>query len=124
MVVTTPDRGLLDSEFRSKERDLKQMQKGKTLKARISAVRSMRNNTYHEYVPELLELVGTPSEPLELRVNAAECLGWFVHTPRRQEIIDTCRRIAADTDEEQLKEELIQTALRLESTVSVPNTKE
>lgn len=114
---------MLDSEFKSKERDLKQMQKGKTLKARISAVRSMRNNTYHEYVPELLELVGTPSEPLELRVNAAECLGWFVHTPRRQEIIDTCRRIAADTDEELLKEELIQTALRLESTVSVPNTK-
>ena len=115
---------MLDSEFRSKERDLKQMQKGKTLKARISAVRSMRNNTYHEYVPELLELVGTPSEPLELRVNAAECLGWFVHTPRRREIIDTCRRIAADTDEEPLKGELIQTALRLESTVSVPNTKE
>ena len=84
----------------------------------------MRNNTYHEYVPELLELVGTPSEPLELRVNAAECLGWFVHTPRRQEIIDTCRRIAAGTEEEPLKGELIQTALRLESTVSVPNTKE
>lgn len=121
--VLTDTQELLDAGFRQKERDIKQLQSGKTLKARISAIRSMRNNTYHEYVPELLKLVGTPSEPLELRVNAAECLGWFVHTPQRQEIIDTCRRLAADTSDKELKDELIQTALRLESTVSVPNTK-
>lgn len=112
----------LDRDFRMKERDLKQLHDGKTLAARISAVRSMRNNTYHEYVPELLQLLATPTEPLELRVNVAECLGWFVHTPRRVEIIDTCRRLAARTDEPSLKGELLQTALRLESTVSVPNT--
>lgn len=112
----------LDRDSRMKERDLKQLHGGKTLAARISAVRSMRNNTYHEYVPELLQLLATPSEPLELRVNVAECLGWFVHTPRRAEIISTCRRLAARTDEPSLKGELLQTALRLESTVSVPNT--
>ena len=112
---------MLDRSFRMKERDLKQLYDGKTLAARISAARSMRNNTYHEYVPELLQFVATPSEPLELRVNVAECLGWFVHTPRRAEIIDTCR-LAARTAEASLKDELLQTALRLESTVSVPNT--
>lgn len=112
----------IDQDFRMKERDLKQLYDGKTLAARISAARSMRNNTYHEYVPELLQLLATPSEPLELRVNVAECLGWFVHTPRRAEIIDTCRRLAARTAEASLKDELLQTALRLESTVSVPNT--
>lgn len=34
----------------------------------------MRNNTYHELVPELLKLVADASQPLELRVNTAECL--------------------------------------------------
>lgn len=52
----------------------------------------MRNNTYHELVPELLKLVADASQPLELRVNTAECLGWFAHTPRRAEIIDACGR--------------------------------
>lgn len=112
----------LERSFRLKERDLQQLRNGKTLAARISAVRSMRNNTYHEYVSELLQLLAEPSEPLELRVNVAECLGWFAHTPRRCEIIETCRRLAARCDEPLLKEELLQTALRLESAVSVPNT--
>ncbi|WP_290540480.1 HEAT repeat domain-containing protein [Alistipes sp.] len=115
-------RASLDRNFRMKEHDRKQLHDGKTLAARISALRSMRNNTYHEYVPDLLQLLAAPSEPLELRVQVAECLGWFVHTPRRREIIDTCRRLAARTGEPSLKAELLQTALRLESTVSVPNT--
>ena len=51
----------------------------------------MRNNTYLELVPELLKLVADASQPLELRVNTAECLGWFVFTPRRAEIIDARR---------------------------------
>lgn len=120
--VLTQLRESLDRDFRMKDRDLQQLRSGKTLAARISAVRSMRNNTYHECVPELLQLLATPSEPLELRVNVAECLGWFVHTPRRAEIIDTCRRLAGETADPSLKGELLQTALRLESTVSVPNT--
>ena len=104
-----------------KERQRNQLFNGKTLKSRISAIRSMRNNTYHELVPELLKLVADASQPLELRVNTAECLGWFAHTPRRAEIIDACRQAAADKNlEKELRDELTQTAIRLESTVSVP----
>ena len=104
-----------------KERQRNQLFNGKTLKSRISAIRSMRNNTYHELVPELLKLVADASQPLELRANTAECLGWFAHTPRRAEIIDACRQAAADKNlEKELRDELTQTAIRLESTVSVP----
>ena len=104
-----------------KERQRNQLFNGKTLKSRVSAIRSMRNNTYHELVPELLKLVADTSQPLELRVNTAECLGWFAHTPRRTEIIDACRQAAADKNlEKELRDELTQTAIRLESTVSVP----
>ena len=102
-----------------KERQRNQLFNGKTLKSRISAIRSMRNNTYHELVPELLKLVADASQPLELRANTAECLGWFAHTPRRAEIIDACRQ-AADKPGERARDELMQTAIRLESTVSVP----
>ena len=94
---------------------------GKTLKSRISAIRSMRNNTYHELVPDLLKLVADASQPLELRVNTAECLGWFVHTPRRAEIIAACQQMAADKSlEKELRDELTQTAIRLGNTPSKP----
>ena len=57
----------------------------------------------------------------EQAINTAECLGWFAHTPRRAEIIDACRQAAADKNlEKELRDELTQTAIRLESTVSVP----
>ncbi|MFR7602481.1 MAG: hypothetical protein ACLUYV_00875 [Alistipes shahii] len=74
-------------------------------------------------MPELRETRGrAASQPLELvRVNTAECLGRFAHTPRRAEIIDACRQAAADKNlEKELRDELTQTAIRLESTVSVP----
>ena len=104
-----------------KERQRNQLFNGKTLKSRISAIRSMRNNTYHALVPALQKLVADASQPLELRVNTAECLGWCAHTPRRAEIIDACRQAAADKNlEKELRDALPQTAIRLESTVSVP----
>ena len=103
-----------------KERQRNQLFNGKTLKSRISAIRSMRNNTYHELVPELLKLVADASQPLELRVNTAECLGWFAHTPRRAEITQPTVTTAVKNLEKELRDELTQTAIRLESTVSVP----
>lgn len=100
-------------ELKTQQRNV--LFEGKTLKSRISAIRSMRNNTYHELVPELLKLLADASQPLELRVNTAECLGWFTHTPSRAVIADTCRRLAADkTLAAELRGELTQTAIRLE----------
>jgi len=124
-----PDHDAKFAELReevAREQEMKARQQnllfnGKTLKSRISAIRSMRNNTYHELVPDLLKLVADASQPLELRVNTAECLGWFVHTPRRAEIIAACQQMAADKSlEKELRDELTQTAIRLGNNPSKP----
>ena len=57
----------------------------------------MHNNTYHELVPELLKLVASASQPLELRVNGPVS-GLVRAYPRRAEIIDACRQAAADEE--------------------------
>lgn len=117
-------RGRLAAGRRAKASDREALLHGGSLKVRIAAVRSMRNNTYHEYLDELLGVVSDRSEPAALRLAVAECLGWFVHTPRRDEVVAACRRLAAggDTDPT-LRGELLQTALRLESARNIPKTR-
>ena len=63
------------------------------LAARISAIRGVRNNTYHEYVPQMIALVNDEAQPMELRVAVVEALGWFVASPRKAEIIAACETL-------------------------------
>ena len=63
------------------------------LAARISAIRGVRNNTYHEYVPQMIALVQDEAQPMELRVAVVEALGWFVASPRKAEIIAACQAL-------------------------------
>ena len=63
------------------------------LVARISAIRGVRNNTYHEYVPQMIALVQDEAQPMELRVAVVEALGWFVASPRKAEIIAACQAL-------------------------------
>ena len=81
------------------------------LAARISAIRGVRNNTYHEYVPQMIALVNDEAQPIELRVAVVEALGWFVASPRKAEIIAACE--ALKSDNEALAAEAIQTINRL-----------
>lgn len=81
------------------------------LAQRISAIRGVRNNTYHEYVGEMIELVNDASQPAELRVAVVEALGWFVASPRKAEIIAACE--ALKTDNKALAAEAQQTINRL-----------
>ena len=78
---------------------------------RISAIRGVRNNTYHEYVPQMIALVQDEAQPIELRIAVTEALGWFVASPRKQEIIDACK--ALKSDDEALAAEAVQTINRL-----------
>ena len=78
---------------------------------RISAIRGVRNNTYHEYVPQMIALVQDEAQPIELRIAVTEALGWFVASPRKQEIIDACK--ALKSDNEALAAEAVQTINRL-----------
>ena len=81
------------------------------LAARISAIRGVRNNTYHEYVPQMIALVNDEAQPAELRVAVVEALGWFVASPRKQEIIATCE--ALKSTDKALMAEAQQTINRL-----------
>lgn len=81
------------------------------LAARISAIRGVRNNTYHEYVPQMIALVQDEAQPMELRVAVVEALGWFVASPRKQEIIAACE--AHKSTDKALMAEAQQTINRL-----------
>ena len=81
------------------------------LAARISAIRGVRNNTYHEYVPQMIALVQDEAQPMELRVAVVEALGWFVASPRKQDIIATCE--ALKSTDKALMAEAQQTINRL-----------
>ena len=81
------------------------------LAARISAIRGVRNNTYHEYVPQMIALVNDEAQPMELRVAVVEALGWFVASPRKAEIIAACE--ALKSDDKALMAEAQQTINRL-----------
>lgn len=82
-----------------------------TVQERISAVRGVRNNTYHEYVPQMIELMRDEGTPTELRTAVAEALGWFVISPRKEQIIDAC--LSIKTKDKALAAELRQTINRL-----------
>ena len=79
--------------------------------SRISAIRSFRNSTYHEQVPEMVALVADESEPQQVRIAAAEALGWFNLSWRKQEIVDGLKAIA--TSDKELQNEIEQTLNRL-----------
>lgn len=81
------------------------------LAERISAIRGVRNNTYHEYVEQMISLVNDASQPAELRVAVVEALGWFVASPRKAEIISACE--ALKSDDKALMAEAQQTINRL-----------
>ena len=93
------------------------MGKDEKLKDRVSSIRTTRNYNMHEYIPHFLYLLQDSSNPLEVRLNMAEALGWYVYSYRKSEIVDGINSILANqanTLEPQLKAELNQTLLRLQ----------
>jgi hypothetical protein len=84
-------------------------------KERIFDIRSLRNLTYHPAIRPLCEyLMTAPGEKIETAL--VEALGWFSHSYDRQHIIDTCRKITADTARysEPVRTEALRTIKRLE----------
>jgi HEAT repeat protein len=82
---------------------------------RISALRTIRNYPYHEYVPEYLKLLKDPSQPLQLRVIMAEALGWFTMSKEKQTIIEGCEQLIGTNPEAALLDEARKTIARLKA---------
>jgi ParB-like chromosome segregation protein Spo0J len=89
--------------------------KEKSLKARLSSVRMLRNNAYHGKVDEFLNVVADQSEEEALRVALAEALGWFKLSRNRDAIVSAFKEVAANPQTTaKLKEELLKSAARIE----------
>lgn len=92
------------------------LNKNATENARIQKVRLLRNMYYHHLIPHLIKVMEDPSEPVELRKNLIEALGWFVNSYNKSLIIDACKKLAASNDTPAvLKAEATQTIGRLQS---------
>ena len=79
--------------------------------SRISAIRGFRNSPYHDLVAQMVALVADENEPQEVRLAAAEALGWFNLSYRKQEIVAGLENVA--TTDSALKKEIEQTLNRL-----------
>lgn len=80
---------------------------------RIAAIRMLRNNPYHCYVLDYLDLLACKETPVKVRVAMAEALGWFVHSQERIRILEGCRKLLQTDLPDELYLELQQTIKRL-----------
>ena len=82
-------------------------------KEKIQAIRFLRNYPRTPHLSRYLEFLSDHRNSLETRVTMAEALGWFVHSYRRSEIINTCKQLLQEKQPEELHDELLQTINRL-----------
>jgi hypothetical protein len=105
----------LDSRKRISQMANDVTDKDKSLKARLSAVRMLRNNAYHGRVNDYLEVLKESGEEEELRIALAEALGWFTLSYERDSIVNVCRELALLPETgEKLRNELLKTVARIE----------
>jgi len=92
------------------------LDKNATENERIQKVRLLRNMYYHHLIPQLLQVAADANEPVELRKNLIEALGWFSNSYNKLLIVEACNKlIASNEPPEVLKAEAIQTIGRLQS---------
>ena len=60
---------------------------GNESRYRAAVLSSMRNNPYPQYAGKLLELVENDKEPIQIRIQTAEILGWFSYAWNREDIV-------------------------------------
>jgi len=81
---------------------------------RISAIRFIRNNPFHESIDLYHSVIADKDNSEEVRINMAEALGWFKYSHRKDQIVDFCNRLAKDPSvPAAVAAELIQTVNRL-----------
>ena len=86
------------------------------MSSRIWGVQVLRNNNYLEPLDSYLQMLKDNRDDLGLRISLAEALGWYIHSKRKTDIIQTCREVSYDNQTDQrLKNELLKTANRLET---------
>lgn len=81
---------------------------------RISAIRTVRNYTFHFHVDDYLSVIRDTNNPLEVRVVMAEALGWFTNSVQRPHILSELKAMQqSNALPEELNAEIGQTIKRL-----------
>lgn len=78
----------------------------------------LRNMPYPFLTDKVLEYMADSSLPIDLRVQLAEALGWYVRSDTREGIVKRCRALLSAQGENmspELKDELYKTVNRLEA---------
>ena len=93
------------------------------LNDRRRQIRSFRLYRYQQVVEPMLELIGRDDDEPELRILAAEALGWFIFSYQRDTILSELTRIRELSDvNDQLHAELTRTINRLSDRPNHPFT--
>ncbi len=87
--------------------------KTKNNKVRLNAIRVLRNNNYHMFVDDYLELLRDPSESELIKSNLVEALGWFVLSYKRSDILAACKKELESEIGDEYRDQLQKTVLRL-----------
>ena len=88
--------------------------KGNDSRRRHSTLSMMRNMPYPTLAMELVGIVRNPEEPLSIRVQVAEILGWFVQAHNRDSIVASLEEfLSVDASDQALKDEVVKTVGRL-----------
>lgn len=83
------------------------------VKERRFIIRMQRNKCRPGAVEPMLRLIANEQDEALLRAEAAEALGWYVYSCRRQYILETCSSLLKKVDEPEIRKELERTVFRL-----------
>lgn len=78
-------------------------------------INSVRNTPDPQYVPGLLAIVGNKDKDLNMRIDAAEALGWYSRYQNKQEIIESFGAMLKQEGDAALCDELAKTINRLKA---------
>ena len=77
----------------------KMQDKSLTEERRIDNIRFIRNYNLHEHTEAFCTIAKDNTESEKIRLVMIEALGWFVHSIRKDQILETCRQIVEDVND-------------------------
>lgn len=89
--------------------------KGNDSRRRHNTLSFLRNNPYPTFATALTEIVADEGEPVAIRIQVAEILGWFIQAYNREEIVARLERFLAANPgaDAALRDEVTKTVGRL-----------
>lgn len=86
---------------------------GKDAKGRSSTLAFLRNQPYPQYADDLLSIVKDSEEPMEIRIQVADILGWYIVAYNKREICNELVNYLPGVSDKRLADEISKTIRRL-----------